>query len=157
MFSYFNYRRHKLPTTIGVLLISLVLSLPLILLSRFGFPMEQQAADLLVRIDFNEALLHGMLAFLLFSGAFPWIWKTCMHRSGASPCWPPPECRPQALLPVAWPLGHPARLGPVATAWPRTADHSAYHLRSGNLFHPDPGPDPEKGGEAICAREGIKG
>ena len=71
LFSYFNYRRLKLPTTIGVLLISLVFSLLLILLSWFGFSMEKQAADLLVRIDFNEALLHGMLAFLLFSGALP--------------------------------------------------------------------------------------
>lgn len=71
LFSYFNYRRLKLPTTIGVLLISLILSLLLILLSRFGFSMETQAADLLGRIDFNEALLHGMLAFLLFAGALP--------------------------------------------------------------------------------------
>lgn len=71
LFSYFNYRRLKLPTTIGVLLISLILSLLLILLSRFGFSMEQRAAELLVRVGFNEALLHGMLAFLLFAGALP--------------------------------------------------------------------------------------
>ena len=71
LFSYFNYRRLKLPTTIGVLLISLILSLLLILLSQFGFSMEHRAAELLGRIDFNEALLHGMLAFLLFAGALP--------------------------------------------------------------------------------------
>lgn len=71
LFSYFNYRRLKLPTTIGVLLISLVFSLLLILLSRFGLPIEGHASDLLSRIDFNETLLHGMLAFLLFAGALP--------------------------------------------------------------------------------------
>ncbi len=36
LFSYFNYRRLHLPTTIGVLLISLVMSLGLIALSSFG-------------------------------------------------------------------------------------------------------------------------
>jgi len=71
LFSYFNYRRLKLPTTIGVLLISLVFSLLLIVLSRFGLPMEGHASELLSRIDFNETLLHGMLAFLLFAGALP--------------------------------------------------------------------------------------
>ena len=71
LFSYFNYRRLHLPTTIGVLLISLVMSLGLIALSQFGVPMEAQATALLNRIDFDEALLHGMLAFLLFAGALP--------------------------------------------------------------------------------------
>ena len=71
LFSYFNYRRLHLPTTIGVLLISLFMSLGLIFLSHFGVGMEKQAANLLNRIDFNETLLHGMLAFLLFAGALP--------------------------------------------------------------------------------------
>lgn len=71
LFSYFNYRRLHLPTTIGVLLISLVMSLGMIALSRFEVPMESHASHLLGRIDFDEALLHGMLAFLLFAGALP--------------------------------------------------------------------------------------
>jgi CPA1 family monovalent cation:H+ antiporter len=71
LFSYFNYRRLQLPTTIGVLLISLAMSLGLIGLSHFGVGMEEQASALLGRIDFDEALLHGMLAFLLFAGALP--------------------------------------------------------------------------------------
>ncbi|MGW8311920.1 MAG: cation:proton antiporter [Desulfuromonadales bacterium] len=71
LFSYFNYRRLHLPTTIGVLLISLFMSLGLITLSHFGVNMEGHATALLNRIDFDEALLHGMLAFLLFAGALP--------------------------------------------------------------------------------------
>lgn len=71
LFSYFNFRRLHLPTTIGVLLISLVLSLGLIVFSQFGFGMKEQASALLNRIDFNETLLHGMLGFLLFAGALP--------------------------------------------------------------------------------------
>lgn len=71
LFSYFNYRRLHLPTTIGVLLISLIMSLGLILLSHLGVAMEHYATGLLGKIDFDEALLHGMLAFLLFAGALP--------------------------------------------------------------------------------------
>lgn len=71
LFSYFNYRRLHLPTTIGVLLISLAMSLGLIALSSFGLAVEGQAAELLNRVNFDEALLHGMLAFLLFAGALP--------------------------------------------------------------------------------------
>jgi len=71
LFSYFNYRRLHLPTTVGVLMISLVMSLALIGFSKFGVPLDDRAAELLSRIDFNETLLHGMLAFLLFAGALP--------------------------------------------------------------------------------------
>lgn len=71
LFSYFNDRRLHLPTTIGVLLTSLLVSLGLIALSHLGVPMEAQATRLLGRIDFDQTLLHGMLAFLLFAGALP--------------------------------------------------------------------------------------
>ncbi len=69
LFSYFNYRFIKLPATIGVMLIALLLSLVLIVLGRFGIPIDQQAARILATIDFNQTLLHGMLSFLLFAGA----------------------------------------------------------------------------------------
>jgi monovalent cation:H+ antiporter, CPA1 family len=71
LFSYFNHRRLHLPMTIGVLLISLVMSLTLIALSHLGVAMEGHATALLQRVDFDETLLHGMLAFLLFAGALP--------------------------------------------------------------------------------------
>lgn len=70
VFSYINHRFIKLPTTIGVMLIALLLSLLLIALGQLGFTgIEQQAHDLLSQIDFNETLMHGMLSFLLFAGA----------------------------------------------------------------------------------------
>lgn len=50
--SYANYRYVKLPTTVGVMLVALVASLALV-----------------SRVDFNQVVLHGMLAFLLFAGA----------------------------------------------------------------------------------------
>lgn len=70
VFSFLNYKYLKLPTTIGVMLIALVASLGLIGLGKMGLGgIEKTATDILAQIDFNEALLHGMLSFLLFAGA----------------------------------------------------------------------------------------
>lgn len=70
LFSFVNYRTIRLPTTIGVMFIALLVSLGLIALNRFGVGIgHRQAVELMAGIDFNEALLHGMLAFLLFAGA----------------------------------------------------------------------------------------
>lgn len=69
VFSYINYKYIKLPTTIGIMLLSLLFSLALLLFGEFGFSLDEQATVLVKSIDFNEALLHGMLSFLLFAGA----------------------------------------------------------------------------------------
>ena len=69
LFSYINHRFIKLPTTIGLLIISLLLSLALIGLGKFGFPLESYAQVMLKEIDFNKALMQGMLSALLFAGA----------------------------------------------------------------------------------------
>ncbi|QMU61018.1 MAG: sodium:proton antiporter [Gammaproteobacteria bacterium] len=69
VFSYINYKYIKLPTTIGIMLLSLLFSLALLLFGEFGFSLDEQATALVKSIDFNEALLHGMLSFLLFAGA----------------------------------------------------------------------------------------
>jgi len=69
VFSYINYKYIKLPTTIGIMLLSLLFSLALLLFGEFGFSLDKQATELVKSIDFNEALLHGMLSFLLFAGA----------------------------------------------------------------------------------------
>jgi monovalent cation:H+ antiporter, CPA1 family len=67
--SYVNHRFVRLPTTIGVMLIALLLSLGLVALGRLGFGIEALARQLLEQLDFDEALLQGMLSFLLFAGA----------------------------------------------------------------------------------------
>ena len=69
LFSYINHRYLRLPTTIGVMLIALVLSLILIGLGEFDIRIQHYASDLLAGVDFNKTLLHGMLSFLLFAGA----------------------------------------------------------------------------------------
>jgi len=69
LFSYINYRFIKLPTTIGLLVIALLLSLSIIALGKLGIPLEDYAKHLLEQIDFNETLMQGMLSALLFAGA----------------------------------------------------------------------------------------
>ncbi|HHL19375.1 MAG TPA: sodium:proton antiporter [Thiothrix sp.] len=69
LFSYINYRFIKLPTTIGLLLIALAISLGIIILDRIGIPLAESAKKLLSQINFNETLMEGMLSALLFAGA----------------------------------------------------------------------------------------
>ncbi|MEM7195157.1 MAG: sodium:proton antiporter [Pseudomonadota bacterium] len=70
LFAYLNFRFVGLPTTIGVMLIALALSLLLIVAGIFGVSgIREYAASLLSQIDFNKALMDGMLSLLLFAGA----------------------------------------------------------------------------------------
>lgn len=70
IFSYLNYRYIKLPTAIGIMLIALTLSLLLLISGKLGiFDVSQQASTLIKGIDFQTALINGMLSFLLFAGA----------------------------------------------------------------------------------------
>jgi CPA1 family monovalent cation:H+ antiporter len=68
-FSFINYRFLRLPNTIGVMLIGLLFSLLLLAISRFVPGSKHWAVAMLLQIDFDETLLHGMLSFLLFAGA----------------------------------------------------------------------------------------
>ncbi len=70
VFSFINYRFLHMPTTIGVMFISLLSSLGVVVFAWLGMDLGQKnIALLLSEIDFNQALLHGMLSFLLFAGA----------------------------------------------------------------------------------------
>lgn len=70
VFGYINYRTLKLPTTIGVMGVSLLVSLGIAGMGTFGVHLPQHHAERIIsNIDFNKTLLHGMLAFLLFAGA----------------------------------------------------------------------------------------
>ena len=74
--SFINYRYIKLPTTIGVMLVALVGSLGLILAGPYTGGFREQVAALVSRIDFDQLVLHGLLAFLLFAGRFTSISTT---------------------------------------------------------------------------------
>jgi CPA1 family monovalent cation:H+ antiporter len=67
--SYLNYRFIGLPTTIGVALIALGMSLALLGADRLGLPVHAAAVAVVARLDFSALVLEGMLALLLFAGA----------------------------------------------------------------------------------------
>lgn len=69
VFSWINHRLLKMPTAIGLMLIALLVSLTLLLPIPGSDALEEDARAMLQSIDFNAAVLHGMLAFLLFAGA----------------------------------------------------------------------------------------
>jgi monovalent cation:H+ antiporter, CPA1 family len=69
LFSYLNHRFFHLPTTVGLMLAALLLSLSLLVLAALDIHFEDDVRLLLERINFSDTLLHGMLAFLLFAGA----------------------------------------------------------------------------------------
>lgn len=64
-----NYKWLKLPSTIGLLILSLILIIP-ITLSETVFPKFYTFfCDIIVNADFKTLLLDGILSFLLFAGA----------------------------------------------------------------------------------------
>ncbi|WP_298737476.1 sodium:proton antiporter [uncultured Psychrobacter sp.] len=70
LLSYVNHRFIGLPTTIGVMVISIVLSIFAIFLGFLGFDqLIDYEISLLEQLDFTEVLLDGMLSMLLFAGA----------------------------------------------------------------------------------------
>ncbi len=70
LFSFINYRILRMPTTIGVMFVALLVSLGIVALGWLGIDIGQSGvARILETVDFNQALLHGMLSFLLFAGA----------------------------------------------------------------------------------------
>ncbi|MBH0028307.1 sodium:proton antiporter [Pseudoalteromonas sp. SWN29] len=70
LLSYVNHRFIGLPTTIGVMVISMLLSIGAIFLGFLGFDeVIDYEVSLLDQLDFTEVLLDGMLSMLLFAGA----------------------------------------------------------------------------------------
>ena len=71
LFSYLNLRLLRLPTTVGLMALTLLASLAIVTAGWFIPSIEHQATAFVRRIDFNQAVLHGMLGFLLFAGSLP--------------------------------------------------------------------------------------
>ena len=71
VFGSINYLFLKLPTAIGILVVSLLASLAILGLDLViqGFRVDDQVRSLVGGIAFSDALLEGMLGLLLFAGA----------------------------------------------------------------------------------------
>ena len=98
LFSYVNLRFIGLPTTIGVMLIALVVSLGVIAVNEAGLAdVYSVARSTVAQIDFNFVLMQGMLSLLLFAGA--------MHIDLTE------------LAAFKWPIGIMASVGVVASTF----------------------------------------
>jgi CPA1 family monovalent cation:H+ antiporter len=67
--AYVNSRFLKLPSTIGLMVFALLISLCAINLNSLGLINLTAASSFVAQINFSDILLHGMLSFLLFAGA----------------------------------------------------------------------------------------
>ncbi len=68
--AYINYRFFKLPTTTAIMVGSLILSLFLLELGKFGLTkVEQQVFKSIASFDFHQFLIQIVLCFMLFAGA----------------------------------------------------------------------------------------
>jgi len=67
--AFINHKVLRLPTTIGLMLLALVLAAGLTLGSRLYPGLDDFAREVVSSIDFNDTLMHGLLGFLLFAGA----------------------------------------------------------------------------------------
>ena len=78
--SFVNDRYIGLPTTVGLMLMSLVGSLLLMLAGQAGLPLKTFVESVLTQVDFSHALLDGALSFLLFAGALHVDWDELRHQ-----------------------------------------------------------------------------
>lgn len=69
VFGYINVRFLKLPTTIGLMLITIIFTLLILATSLFNNTLLEHEKLLIAQIDFKSILLDVMLSFLLFAGA----------------------------------------------------------------------------------------
>ena len=71
LFGYLNHQYLRVPHTIGLVLMALAASVTVIVIDLVvpDAHVARLITDVLDQIDFHEALMHGMLSFLLFAGA----------------------------------------------------------------------------------------
>ncbi len=69
LFSYINFKVLKLPSAIGLMALTLVFSVMMFIAGHFVPSVGARVDWILAQLNLGEALLHGMLGFLLFAGA----------------------------------------------------------------------------------------
>ncbi|MEE2980969.1 MAG: sodium:proton antiporter [Pseudomonadota bacterium] len=85
LFGYINHKLLKLPHTIGLVVIALAVSLGALAADALvpAWGLGASARAMLVEIDFTEALMKGLLSFLLFAGALHVDLSTMAERKWA--------------------------------------------------------------------------
>ena len=71
LFGFINHRFLRLPHTIGLVMIALAASLVIVAIELVdpSIQVADQVTGMLNQIDFHDAVMNGMLSFLLFAGA----------------------------------------------------------------------------------------
>lgn len=69
VFSYINERFLKLPSSIGIMLMAMVVSIAVVLTGAVYPHLFQEFSGFISNLDFTEVLMGAMLNFLLFAGA----------------------------------------------------------------------------------------
>ncbi len=69
VFGYINVRFFKLPSSIGLMVITILFTFAVFVLSSFDDTLLEKERELITSIDFETVLLDIMLSFLLFAGA----------------------------------------------------------------------------------------
>ena len=67
--SYLNHRYIQFPPPIALMAFSLTASLIVVLLGTANILDQEAIQDFVSSLHFDEVLLHGLLAYLLFAGA----------------------------------------------------------------------------------------
>ena len=84
LFSYINLKVLKLPAGIGLMALTLLFSVAVFVAGHFLPAVGARVAGLFGQCDLDEALLHGLLGFLLFAVRFTStsaIWPGTAGRS----------------------------------------------------------------------------
>jgi len=81
VFAWANYRYVRLPTTIGLLILALLGSLGLVLAGKIGLVNLTEVTAFVESLDFDDALLNGMLGALLFAGALHMNFAKLRHHA----------------------------------------------------------------------------
>src|ERR1700761_9490479 len=70
VFGLISVRWLKLPSVVGTMLLTIVFSAALALASHLPPSLHAWALRSILRIDYEQFILHGLLSLLLFAGAF---------------------------------------------------------------------------------------
>ncbi len=82
LFGYINEKLLKLPITIGLMLIALLMSLGIVFLGPIFPNLFRESVALVREINFSQVLMEVMLSFLLFAGALHVDVKTLAKERG---------------------------------------------------------------------------
>ncbi|MEQ9440462.1 MAG: sodium:proton antiporter [Cyclobacteriaceae bacterium] len=81
LFAYINVRFFRLPATIGLMIMAIILTLIVLVIGQFNTSVTTYAENLIESIDLGDLILDVLLSFLLFAGALHTDWGRLKEQS----------------------------------------------------------------------------